>query len=55
MIKRFLAKKGESKVVEIAEHIGLSPVRTRAILSQIVEVEALGENRNRTYRLIEEK
>ena len=47
----FLQKNGEAKTADIAEAIGLSPVRTRAILSNMEELETLGSNRNRTYRL----
>lgn len=41
----------EKKQAIIASYIGLSTARTRAILSEMKEVEALGKNRNRTYRI----
>jgi len=47
----YLKDNGRSSCVEIAGYIGLSVVRTRAIISEMKEVEALGENRNRTYRI----
>ena len=50
-IKSYLSEVGEARTVEIAEAIGLSPDRTRVILAGMDELEALGSNRNRTYRL----
>ena len=47
----FLEKNGEARTAEIAKAIGLSTDRTRVILAGMVELEALGGNRNRTYRL----
>ena len=47
----FLEKKGEARTAEIADAIELSADRTRVILAGMVELEALGSNRNRTYRL----
>ena len=47
----YLKDNGRSGCAEIAGYIGLSAARTRAILSEMKEVEALGENRNRTYRI----
>lgn len=47
----YLKDNGRSGCVEIARYIGLSTARTRAILSEMKEVEALGGNRNRTYRI----
>ena len=47
----YLKGNGRSRCAEIARHIGLSAVRTRAILSEMKEIEALGENRGRTYRI----
>ena len=46
----YLNAVGEAKTVDIAKKIGLSPVRTRVILANMPELEALGGNRNRTYR-----
>jgi len=45
---------GEANTATISEKIGLSPARTRDILANMDEVEALGSNRNRTYRLKED-
>ena len=47
----YLKENGRSNCAEIAKYIGLSPERTRAILSSMKEIEPLGENRNRTYRI----
>ena len=43
----YLTENGASKTADIAEYIGLSPVRTRVILAEMAEVEFSGENRNR--------
>ena len=50
-IVEYLNEVGEANTATISEHIGLSPARTRDILSGMSEIEALGGNRNRTYRL----
>lgn len=42
---------GRSKCAEIAVFLGLSETRTRAILADIPEIEIMGSNRNRTYRI----
>ena len=47
----YLKDNGRSTCAEIAGYIGLSPARTRAILSQIESIEPLGQKKNRTYRL----
>ena len=47
----YLKDNGRSTCAEIAGFIGLSTARTRAILSEMKEVEPLGERRSRTYRL----
>ena len=47
----YLKNHGRSKCAEIAVFLDLSEVRTRAILADIPEVEILGSNRNRTYRI----
>ena len=55
LIKRFVVM-GISKIgTIIAKRIGLSPVRTRVILANMPELEALGGNRNRTYHLKEKR
>ena len=50
-IIEYLRNVGEANTATISEKIGLSPARTRVILANMDEVEALGSNRNRTYRL----
>ena len=47
----YLKDNGRSGCNEIASYIGLSPERTRAILSQMKEIEIIGANKNRTYRI----
>ena len=54
-IIEFLQKSGNASTVSIAEEIGLSAVRTRELLKEIPEVEGVGANRNRVYRLKNEK
>ena len=49
----YLKKVGEAKTADISNEIGLSPDRTRVILAQMIELEAKGSNRDRTYRLKE--
>ncbi len=44
-------KKQAIKTSDIAELLGLSMARTRVILSEMDDVEALGTNRTRRYRL----
>lgn len=48
-IEKYLQENGELKTNTIAEHLGLSPARTRKILSQMDSLEAIGTNRR--YRL----
>ncbi len=50
-IRNYLKLNGESKTSDIAEYIGLSPARTRAVLNEMKDVEAIGGNSNRTYKL----
>ena len=50
-IRIYLEQSGESKTSDIAEYIGLSPARTRALLNEMEDVMTIGGNRNRTYRL----
>ena len=40
-----------ASVREIAEIIGLSAERTRVILSKMEDIEPIGKNRNRKYKL----
>lgn len=51
MIKKYLEEHGESKTNDIAEHINLSPARTRALLKEIKEVQVMGGNSNRIEEL----
>lgn len=50
-IRKFLNKNGLSKTSDIADYLDLSPARTRAILSEMEDIEIVGENRNRRYRI----
>ncbi|MBQ0070771.1 MAG: winged helix-turn-helix transcriptional regulator [Spirochaetales bacterium] len=50
-ILEFLKENGRSKCSGIAGLLNLSTSRTRAILSEMTEIETIGENRNRTYRI----
>lgn len=50
-IIEYLRNVGEANTATIPEKIGLSTARTRDIHANMDEVEALGSNRNRTYRL----
>ena len=50
-IRKYLQKNGESKASDISEYIGLSSSRARAIIAEMEDVEAMGGNSNRTYRL----
>lgn len=51
-IRKYLDKRGKSKTSDIADHIELSPARTRAILSEMEDVETVGKNKNRRYYLV---
>ena len=50
-IRTYLMKNGLSKTSDIADYIDLSPARTRAILSEMDDVESVGENKNRRYKM----
>ena len=50
-IRKFLTENGLSKTRDIADYLDLSPARTRAILSEMADIEVVGENRNRKYRI----
>lgn len=50
-IQTYLEKCGESKTNDIAAYIELSPSRTRAIFSKMENVEIIGTNTNRKYKL----
>lgn len=50
----FLETEGDSKAADIAEHLGLSPARTRVLLSELVDegkVQVQGNGRSRRYGL----
>lgn len=52
LILKFLLSEGSSKAADIAEHIGLSPARTRVLLSELADegnVQAEGNGRSRRY------
>lgn len=50
-IEAFLRGNFEVTTKDIAEHIGLSPSRTREILGKMDRIEAVGGNKDRKYRL----
>lgn len=50
-IRQYLQEQDVAKTRDIAELLGLTVARTRALLSEMDDVEAHGTNRNRTYRL----
>lgn len=52
-IREYLHEHGESKPSDIAKYLSLSPARTRAILSDMDDIEAMGGTTNRAYRIIE--
>lgn len=54
LIKEYLRQNGLSKTNDIAKYIGLSPARTRVILTEMPEVVHEGANKNRKYRLADE-
>lgn len=50
----YLQENDIAKTRDIAELLGLSMARTRKILSVMNDVEALGRNKTRIYRLRKE-
>ena len=50
-VRTYLQKCETAKTSDIAQMLGLSVSRTRALLFEMEDVEALGVNRTRTYRL----
>lgn len=50
-IIEYLKDNGRSKCSDIASHLGLSEARTRAIIADMSNIEVMGGNRNRTYRI----
>lgn len=47
----YLKDHGRSKCMDIARYLGLSEARTRVLLSEMPEIEVMGANKNRIYRL----
>ena len=54
-IRVHLQEHETAKTKDIAEVLGLSMARTREMLSAMDDVEAMGKNKTRTYRLRKEK
>ena len=54
-IRVYLQEHKTAKTKDIAQVLGLSTARTREMLSVMDDVEALGKNKMRTYRLRKEK
>ena len=54
-ILAYLTDHEEAKTKDIAEHLGLSQARTRAILGLMDEVEGVGNTTNRRYHIKKEK
>ena len=54
MIRKYLKSNEGAKTAEIAEHINKSVSWTKDLLHMMDDIEALGSNRNRTYRLKDE-
>ena len=50
-VHEYLKRTGEAKTKDIAEFIGLSTQRTRVILASMDDIEIIGANKNRKYRL----
>jgi Mn-dependent DtxR family transcriptional regulator len=50
-IRSYLAEHKEAKTKEIAEYLGLSPARTRAIIGLVDDIEGIGNTSNRRYHL----
>ncbi|HAX53005.1 MAG TPA: hypothetical protein DIW07_16485 [Lachnospiraceae bacterium] len=50
-IRLYLQENGEAKTSDIADFIGLSAERIRVLLAEMSDVERIGRNRDRIYRL----
>ena len=50
-IYEYLSQHGEAKTNDIADYIGLSAARVRVILSYMDNIESVGTNTNRKYKL----
>ena len=55
LIREYLLQNGLSKTNDIANYLGLSPARTRAILGEMTGVEYEGTTNNRKYKLMDEQ
>jgi len=53
-IRDYLQEQGEATTSDISEQLTLSVARTRAILSEMEDVEVIGKNKSRKYRLKQE-
>ena len=51
LIRLYLNQNGLSKTSDISKYIGLSPARTRAILSNMQDISYEGSTKNRKYKL----
>ena len=50
-IIEYLKENGRSKCSDIAKYLELSEARTRAIIATMANIEPMGSNKNRTYRI----
>ena len=50
-IRDFFMKHGEMRTKDVAEHVKLGVSRTRELLGMMDDVEIVGGNRDRRYRL----
>ena len=50
-IKELLSQYGEMKTKDVAKYINLGVSRTRELLGMMAEVEIVGGNKDRRYRL----
>ena len=53
-IRKYLKENGLTKTTDIAQAIGLSPARTRALLKEMSGLEYEGTTNNRRYRLADD-
>ncbi len=50
-IRTFLMQHGEMRTKDVAEYVGLGVSRTRELLGMMDDVEIVGGNKDRRYRL----
>lgn len=50
-IRGFLMQYGEMKTKDVAEYVGLGVSRTRELLGMMEDIEIVGGNKDRRYRL----